>query len=229
MEVLLEGVVGSTAYGLGGPGSDIDRLGVFAHPASELLALGSPADTHVTVAPDVTRHEARKFCKLALSANPTVSELLWLPRDLYSVRHPLGDELIDIRYAFLSAKRVRDAYLGYAEQQFRKLDARGDGSFSADTRKRTAKHARHLYRLCHQGYQLYSSGSLQVRLARPQEFLEFGERVATGDVDLARSMLQEHEDLFDAARPVLPAEPDRHAVEAWLLRVRAACWDLSER
>ena len=36
-------------------------------------------------------------------------------------------------------------------QQFRKLVSRGDGSFSADTRKRTAKHARHLARLCTRG------------------------------------------------------------------------------
>lgn len=51
-------------------------------------------------------------------------ELVWLPDELYEVRTPLGDELIGIRGSFLSAQRVRDAYLGYATQQFRKLESR---------------------------------------------------------------------------------------------------------
>jgi predicted nucleotidyltransferase len=161
--VLLSGIVGSTAYGLAGPHSDVDMLGVFAAETVTLHGLTPPGESIVSSKPDATFHEARKYVTLALGGNPTVSELMWLPCDLYDIRSPLGDELIDLRYAFLSAKRTRDAYLGYAEQQFRKLEARGDGSFSADTRKRTAKHARHLMRLCAQGYELYATGSLLVR------------------------------------------------------------------
>src|SRR3981081_1855555 len=69
----------------------------------------------------------------------STTELVWLPDELYEVRTPLGDELISIRSSLLSAKRVRDAFLGYPTQQFRRLENRGDGSFSADLRKRTAK------------------------------------------------------------------------------------------
>lgn len=172
--MLLSGVVGSTAYGLAGPGSDIDRLGVFAAPTVALHGLNMPDESAVSSKPDATFHEARKYCALALGGNPTVSELMWL--DSHEVSTPLGEELIGIRSAFLSAKRTRDAYLGYAAQQFRKLEARGDGSFSADTRKRTAKHARHLLRLCAQGYELYATGRLRIRLDDPQRFLDFGER-----------------------------------------------------
>src|SRR4051794_39420553 len=139
-EILLAGIVGSTAYGLATPDSDIDRLGLFAAPTRSLLGLRTPRESIVTTSPDRTLHEARKWCNLALGGNPTVMELVWLPDDLYETRTPFGDELIGIRSAFLSAKRVRDAYLGYATQQFRKLENRGDGSFSADTRRRTAKH-----------------------------------------------------------------------------------------
>ncbi|MET0416618.1 MAG: nucleotidyltransferase domain-containing protein [Actinoplanes sp.] len=220
--VLLSGVVGSTAYGLAGPDSDVDRLGVFAAETAALHGLDMPDESIVSSKPDATFHEARKYCSLALGGNPTVSELMWLPCDLYDVRHPLGDELISIRYAFLSAKRTRDAYLGYATQQFRKLEARGDGSFSADTRKRTAKHARHLRRLCFQGFTLYATGRLPIRLADPQTFLTFGERVADGDIEYARSVMARYEAAFDNTVSVLPHEPDRAAVEAWLLRVRAS-------
>lgn len=225
MNVLLSGIVGSTAYGLAGPDSDIDRLGVFAFETTDLHGLENPDETHVTSKPDATFHEARKYCTLALGGNPTVSELMWLPCDLYDIRHPLGDDLIDLRYAFLSAKRVRDAYLGYATQQFKRLEARGDGSFSADTRKRTAKHARHLLRLCAQGYELYATGTLRIRLDDPQRYLNFGERVASGDVDHARRVMAGYEAAFDEKPSVLPDEPDRAAVEAWLRSVRAAFFD----
>lgn len=222
MTVLLAGIVGSTAYGLAGPDSDVDRLGVFAAPTEAFHGLHAPAETRTTSKPDVTYHEARKYCLLALGGNPTVSELMWLPADLYEVTTPLGEELVGIRSAFLSAKRTRDAYLGYATQQFHKLEARGDGSFSADTRKRTAKHARHLLRLCWQGYHLYSSGELRIRLDDPQRFRDFGERVANGDVAHARSMMNGYEEAFSEKVSALPAEPDARTVEDWLLRVRRA-------
>jgi predicted nucleotidyltransferase len=220
MNVLLAGIVGSTAYGLAVPDSDIDRLGIFAAPTEAFHGLHAPKDSHVTSAPDATYHEAAKACRLILGGNPTASEILWLPDDLYEVRTDLGDELIGIRSAFLSAKRTRDAYLGYATQQFRKLEARGDGSFSADTRKRTAKHARHLYRLCEQGYELYATGNLMIRLANPQQFLDFGEQVAAGHIDVARDLMAGYEAAFDAADTVLPDQPDERVVEDWLLRVR---------
>lgn len=143
--ILLSGVVGSTAYGLATEDSDTDRLGIFAAPTVAFHGLHKPQESHVTTHPDATYHEAAKWVRLALGGNPTVTELAWLER--YEIRTPLGEELVSIRSALLSAKRIRDAYLGYATQQFRKLENRGDGSFSADTRKRTSKHARHLWRL----------------------------------------------------------------------------------
>ena len=218
--VLLSGIVGSTAYGLAHEGSDVDRLGVFAAPTVRLHGLHRPKDSHVTTKPDRTLHEAAKWCRLALSGNPSVMELVWLPEDLYEVRTPLGDDLIGIRSAVLSAKRVRDAYLGYATQQFRRLETRGDGSFSADTRKRTAKHARHLKRLCHQGLELYTTGRLTIRVEDPQSYHDFGEQVAA-DSQAAVPLLSKYEAAFNENRPALPDRPDEAAVEAWLLRVRA--------
>jgi hypothetical protein len=217
--ILLSGIVGSTAYGLAHQGSDIDRLGMFAAPTEALHGLHAPKESHVTTAPDRTLHEAAKWCRLALGGNPTAMELVWLPDELYEVRTPLGDELIGIRMSFLCAKRVRDAYLGYATQQFRRLENRGDGSFSADTRGRTAKHARHLKRLCHQGLALYTTGRLELRVEDPEEYHAFGERVAA-DPAAALPLLRHYETAFDETPTVLPERPDEAAVEAWLHRVR---------
>lgn len=88
MNVLLSGIVGSTAYGLAKPGSDIDRLGLFAADTTAFHGLHGPAESHVTTNPDRTLHEAAKWCRLALGGNPTVMELVWLPDDLYEVRTP---------------------------------------------------------------------------------------------------------------------------------------------
>ncbi|MFJ5260337.1 DNA polymerase beta superfamily protein [Streptomyces sp. NPDC088387] len=217
--VLLAGIVGSTAYGLAHQDSDVDRLGLFAAPTEELHGLHPPKASHVSTAPDRTLHEAAKWCRLALGGNPTVTELVWLPDDLYEVRTDLGDELIGIRTTFLGAARVRDAYLGYATQQFRRLESRADGSFSADTRRRTAKHARHLKRLCHQGHELYRTGRLTIRLDDPEAFRSFGEEVAA-DPDAARPLLRHFEQAFAETRSVLPEHPDERAAESWLRRVR---------
>lgn len=222
---LLHGIVGSTAYGLAGPDSDVDRLGTYAAPTEAFHGLHPPvgkAASTVTTNPDITHHEVGKFAALALAGNPTVFELLWLPDDLYEIRTRLGDDLIGIRTAFLSAPRVRDAYLGYATQQFRKLEARGDGTFSADTAKRTAKHARHLARLIHQGRDLFTTGRLSVVLDDPAWYLAFGERVAAGDIDHARALLADAEADFDRCRSPLPNRPDETTVERWLLQVRRA-------
>lgn len=227
MNILLSGIVGSTAYGLAREGSDVDRLGLFAAPTEDLHGLHTPKDSHVTTAPDRTLHEAAKWCRLALGGNPTVMELVWLPAELYEVRTRLGDELIGIRSTLLSAQRVRNAYLGYATQQFKRLYDRGDGSFSADTRKRTAKHARHLRRLCHQGFELYATGHLAIRVDDPETYHRFGEAVAA-DAMVALPMLKDFEDRFDKTVSALPERPDEAPAEAWLRRVRAAHYNPTE-
>jgi len=218
MNILLSGVVGSTAYGLDHAGSDIDRLGLYAADTADLLGLYQPKESQVTTNPDVTLHEARKYCALALKCNPTVMELMWLER--YEEITPLGYDLIKIRTAFLSAKRVRDAYLGYATQQFKKLESRGDGTFGPDLAKRTAKHARHMYRLLRQGADLWETGQLTLRLADPDGIRAFGAQVAAGDTDCANQILKTFEARFNNTPTVLPDKPDEAVIEQWLHRVR---------
>lgn len=227
-EILLAGIVGSTAYGLNGPGSDVDRLGIFAAPTSAFHGLHMPKETHVQLAPnpDVTIHEAAKWCRLAMGCNPTAIEIVWLPQEYIELMNDWGVELRDIRACFPTAKGVRNSYLGYASQQLKRLKDRGDGSFSADTRKRTAKHARHLFRLCHQGLAFYETGKLPIRL-EPEVILAvraFGERVAVGDVAAAEQMIAGYEQKFDRAKSPLGDRPDEERIERWLRAVRHAYW-----
>jgi len=225
--VLLAGINGSTAYGLATEDSDVDRIGCYAAPTSQFHGLHLPvgkAATWVSTKPDATYHEAGKLAALLLSCNPTVTELVWLGS--YEVKTPEGEALIGIRASFLSAKAVRNAYLGYATSQFGRIRNRGDGSFSADTRKRTAKHARHLWRLLYQGSEVHRTGYLPVWLSpnRAANCRAFGERVAAGDLDLAAEALRDAEEAFDQPGE-LADRPDPSAAEAWLQDVRRAHWD----
>jgi predicted nucleotidyltransferase len=215
MNVLLAGTVGSTAYGLSGPGSDVDRLGLFAAPTVAFHGLHGPKESIVTTEPDLTLHEAGKWFRLSLNGNPTVMELVWLPDELYDTRTDLGSELIGIRGAFLSGPGVRDSYLGYASQQFKKI-------INGMSDRRTAKHARHLARLIFQGTRLYAQGELVIRLDDPQWFLDFGDEVAGGNPDRARELLARAEDDFDRISSPLPDQPDEAVVDDWLRSVRAA-------
>lgn len=222
---LLSGVVGSHAYGLAHSDSDVDTLAVAAAPTEDFHGLHLPvgkAATRVSTNPDVTVHEAAKYVGLCLNANPTVTELLWLPDDCYRERHPLGDELIAIRRTLLGARRVRDAYMGYATAQFNRFRDRGT-TFSSDTRARTAKHARHLLRLIHGGTQLYRTGHLDVQLNNPARYLEFGELIASNHeagAQLAQLHLDAAAETFNNSPSPLPDTPDSTEAEVWLRRVR---------
>ncbi|WP_042395766.1 nucleotidyltransferase domain-containing protein [Streptacidiphilus carbonis] len=213
MNVLLAGVVGSTAYGLAHEGSDVDVLGMFAAPTVELFGLHGPQESVVRTNPDSTFHEARKAVRLILSSNPTASEILWLDR--YDTRTALGDELIALRGSLLSERGVRNAYLGYATQQFRKLLTRDPAQHA-----RAAKHARHLVRLLRQAEELHTTGQLTVRLSDPDEVRRLGEWIAE-QPERAQPLLARAESVLDGPG-VLPVAPDEAAADAWLRRVRRA-------
>ncbi|MGW4123656.1 DNA polymerase beta superfamily protein [Nocardia sp. NPDC004711] len=165
------------------------------------------------------RHEIGKAMYLMLSCNPTASEILWLDDWTYTTDH--GLELIHLRSNFLSAPRVRSAYFGYATSQFTRLIERGRFAGSLETRRE--KHARHLMRLLWQGYQVYTTGHLPIRVEDPDRFHEFGRQVAEDpESDAARALLIEYEHKFDTARTVLPDQPDEAPLEDLLQRVRRA-------
>ena len=214
--IILSGVVGSRAYGLSTPESDIDRLGFFVTPTDLLLGLRRPAETQVRTKPDVTLHEVGKAVRLLIGANPTVTELLWLDEHEVSTRY--GEDLVGLRRAFLSARTVRNAYFGYATQQLRRLMAL-EGAEAGTAR--IEKHARHLRRLLEQGLQLWRSGELSVRVEDRQAYFDFGEAVVAHP-EVAASLLARYEEAFDSTATVLAEEPDERAINNWLVRLRVA-------
>jgi len=217
---ILGGVVGSHAYGLNTDESDVDRLFFAAAPTVEFHGLNPPwgkAGTIVQHEPeDVTIHEVAKAVSLLLKCNPSIVEILWL--DEYEVCTEMGRRLIDLRGEFLSQPYVRNAYLGYATDQFKRL--KNAGRFNSVPPKRIKKHARHILRLLDQGTQLYTTGTFEVKVRDPQRYFDFAEEVAENP-DAAKHELHIAEDLFNTAKTPLPPAPNRMQAEAWLHAVRA--------
>lgn len=226
MNLLLEGVVGSTAYGLATPSSDVDYSGIYVEPTANLLGLHPPSRERATKkgrgACDATYHEVGKSMGLMLGCNPTAMEVLWL--ESYTATTEFGLELVGLRDCFLSAKRVRDAFFGYATSQFHRLLDRGRFQGSLETRRE--KHARHTMRLLYQGLELYTTGTLPIRVPDPERYFEFGRRIVDDpEAKAAQELITQYEIKFDAARTVLPAEPDERPLEDFLQRVRRAHLD----
>ncbi len=217
---LLKGVVGSTAYGLNHAGSDVDYRGVYAAPTQLLLGVDAPnlEQAMEFKNPDTAYYEALHFCRLAMKSNPSILELLWL--DVYNVRTKAGDELVAIRDAFPTAKLVKAAYLGYAEQQYSKL-------MKDPREEKRAKNARHFLRLLQQGAELYITGKLTVKLANAEDVTFYGRLIAQGNLDYAAAAMRDAEIRF-STRSALPNQPDKKLINEWLLGVRNGLFKYSD-
>lgn len=220
-EMILAGIVGSHAYGLNHAESDIDMLGVFQRPTTVVLGLNPGKDSIGGHDPDWQAHELAKFMGLAMKGNPTVTEMLWLPDEMYALRTPTGDRLIENRELFLS-KNIFYAFGGYAKEQFRRLKATGHFDPDKNGDKKTEKHARHLARLIIQGTGVLTTGQLTVRLTPDQ--VAYARQVG---IDAAKENFDEIDALLDAYEllkedNVLPEKADQHAISDLLVELRLA-------
>jgi predicted nucleotidyltransferase len=224
-DILLQGVVGSTAYGLATAASDVDRLGVFLAPLDQVLGVRGPdvvKDSKVSHEPDLTLHEVGKFVNLALKSNPTILELLFLPG--YEICSPEGQRLVDMRQAFLSQVGIRAAYGGYARQQARRLVERqrtGRAGFDPDLAKRTAKHGRHCYRLILMGSRLLATGDMEMDVSADRDAIFAAGELAERDPEGFQQFFETEAARFEVSSS-LPEHPDVDAVDAALVRIRMA-------
>ncbi len=215
---LLRGVAGSTAHGLAREGSDEDLHGVFAWPTEDFYGFNKPKETLDGHEPqDYSFHEVEKYLRLALSNNPTVLETMWLD-EYKDVDAVWGEYLITHRQKFLHTNGVRNAYLGYAESQFKKIQARADGTFSSDTKNRGAKHARHLFRLLEQAEYLLTTGDMKIKVDNPQWYFDLESQSATQWTDLYLERARMLRDVDS----VLPDAPDREFWNQYLIDYRKA-------
>jgi predicted nucleotidyltransferase len=225
-ELILVAQMGSFAYGMATPESDVDLLGVYVAPTEDFLGVADPTKKDMTAhkavvgGDDFTYHELAKYCGGALGANPTLLELLWV--DEYMTLNPWGKVLIDNREAFLS-NTVRNSFGGYALQQAKKLEKRQDEGregYDSNLKNRFAKHTRHCFRLLRQGAELLTTGQMRVRLTQEERDDLFALGESSPEEFIAR--FKEEFAKFDALPSVLPDRPDVERVDNMVREIRLA-------
>jgi predicted nucleotidyltransferase len=110
MHLILDTIVGSHAYGLALPGSDLDRRGIFLAPPDALWAIGGHEKCVTHPTEDTTHWELAHFVGHALKGSHAALDVLWAP--VVSITDD-GHLLHDARRAFLS-RRALPSMRGHA-------------------------------------------------------------------------------------------------------------------
>ncbi len=113
-------VAGSRLYGTAREDSDIDIRGVCLGPPETLIGL-SEFKQYQGGGEDSTIYELRRFCSLALAANPNILDILFAPLSAWQVEDSRWQIIYDNRHAFLSEK-VRYTFSGYAISQLKRIE-----------------------------------------------------------------------------------------------------------
>jgi hypothetical protein len=215
--VIYRCVVGSRAYGLDTPESDVDLRGIYQAPTALVLSLQEPPEQLEDLGTEECYWELKKFLVLALKANPNVLEVLWSPLVLHAT--PVAQELLAMRGKLLS-RLVYATFNGYSIAQFNKMrrsmDVKGKPNW---------KHAMHLVRLLESGIAILETGEIDLRARHRAELLEIRAGVWPWErVDRWRRELHER---FERALATtrLPERPDYAAANAFLVGARKRGWE----
>jgi hypothetical protein len=178
---------------------------------------------------DVVVYSARKWARLALSGNPSVLLLLFVPDDEIVYRDAIGAELTANAHRFVSAL-AGERFLGYLQAQ----KAAMTGEVGAHTNRPElvvehgydTKYAMHALRLGLQGVELLTTG--RISLPVPENDRAYLRSVRRGEVPLPEVLeaIAEVEERLTALRTgsSVPAEPDRAWVDDWLHRSYQSFW-----
>jgi len=178
---------------------------------------------------DVVIYSARKWARLALSGNPSVLLLLFVPDEEIVHRDEIGAELAANAHRFVSAL-AGERFLGYLQAQ----KAAMTGEVGAHTNRPElarehgydTKYAMHALRLGLQGIELLTTGRISLPVPEPDR--AYLRAVRRGEVPLREVLgaITDAEDRLTALRTdsAVPPEPDRAWVDDWLHRSYLSFW-----
>ena len=232
---IIKALVGSKLHGLNLEGTDdTDEMGVFIEPPEYVVGLRSLENVIARTQPegvpsgpgdvDLALYSLRKFVRLALSGNPTILLMFFVPEDKCSERRRIGRELQEMAPLFI-AKTVAAPFLGYLTAQKQRLTGeRGgralrkhlpEGMAQYDT-----KYAMHMLRLGFQGVEILETGTITLPIPDPDRSYMMAVRrgeVDLGDVLTRCGMLEKRiEDLSHSS--FLRDRPDQERIEEWMIR-----------
>jgi uncharacterized protein len=178
---------------------------------------------------DVVIYSARKWARLALSGNPTVLLILFVPDEEVVFRAEAGVELVDNAHRFVS-QQAAERFLGYLRGQ----KAAMTGEVGAHTNRPElvaihgydTKYAMHALRLGVQGVELLTTGRITLPIPEPDR--EYLRSVRRGEVSLDdvvdRVGAAEAELIRLRSTASVPEQPDRAWVDGWLHRSYTRRW-----
>lgn len=114
---ILKCIVGSQAYGTNLPTSDVDYKGIYIQQPNDIL--GFKYKQQIDINKDECYYEIRRFIELASSANPTILEMLFIPKNCIIYKHPVMDILFKNKSQFVT-KKCFQSFGGYAVAQIKK-------------------------------------------------------------------------------------------------------------
>lgn len=248
---ILRATVGSTVHGLHHGGQDDrDEMAVFVEPAEYLLGLArargisgglygfehyvertqpegmrsGPGDL------DLVAYSLRKYVRLALKGHPTILLLLFVPDEQVLVKTELGEQLRALRPALLS-RRAGRGYLGYLRGQKERLfGTRGQKRVNrpelVEAHGFDTKYAMHAVRLGYQGLELLETGRLTLPMPEPTRPRVMAVRLGERSFDEVLAEIDEVQRRLSTAleQTALPAEPDRAAVDRFLVDTYRRAW-----
>ena len=241
---ILRSVVGSGVHGIAIEGTDDhDEMGVYIEPPEYVLGVDSRRDDYIwRTQPegvrsghgdtDLVLYSLRKYLRLALKGNPTVMLPLYAPEESLVVVTPLGEELRELRAAFLSQVAV-ERFLGYMQSQHERM--LGQSKRNVPNRPELieqfgwdVKYGGHALRLAYQGHEIASSGSLSLPLPDHQRqrvlAVKRGE-IARDEVSAEIASLEvQVRGLLDEGRTPLPAAADFDRITTWAISAQRRHW-----
>jgi hypothetical protein len=211
---ILKVLVGSQAHGLAGPESDADYRSVFVMPTTEMFRLGFKySGVQMTKeAADETSWEVGLFLTLATECYPLALETFLAP---VIWADDWGGELRTLFPAVWAPGQAYDAFIGYAENQRKKLLDKKDGRPA----KYAAAYVRVLYNLC----ELLERETFTVRTSETMIGETVG-RIKSGSFKTGE-VIDMGEELAARAQKALSHcthQPQLEKVDAFLLRIRKA-------
>jgi len=250
-QTILRATVGSTVHGLHHGGQDDrDEMSVFIEPPEYRLGLKLARGQGRKLHPlehwvertqpegarsgpgdlDLVAYNLRKYLRLALKGHPTVLLMLFVPKDLVLVETELGRELRGLTGAIIS-KRAGRGYLGYLSgQRERLVGSRGQRNVNrpelVEAHGFDTKYAMHAVRLGYQGLELLQTGRLTLPMPEPTRSRVMAIRLGERSFEEVLTEIDDVERRLSVAldQTALPDEPDREAVDAFLVSAYRRAW-----
>jgi hypothetical protein len=242
---ILRSVVGSGVHGIAIEGTDDhDEMGVYIEPPEYVLGVEKQREDYIwRTQPegvrsghgdtDLVLYSMKKYLRLAIKGNPTVILPLFAPEESLVIVAPLGEELRDMRTAFMSRLAV-ERFLGYMHSQHERM--LGQSKRNVPNRPELiekygwdVKYGSHALRLAYQGFEIASTGSLSLPL--PDRERERVLAVKRGEVDRDEvsaeiSRLEASvRAILDEDRSPLPVAADLDRISAWAIDAQRRHWN----